>query len=233
MDQFHALGLAATLTLAELAELRPDERVIDIGAGIGGPARVLTTRFGARVTAVEPTARLRRLAAALDAATGLQDAIEIVDAHGHELPFADGSFDLVWTQAVLPNVADVAPLAAEAHRVLAPGGRWALGETVAGQGGELRFPVPWADGPAQSHLLASEALREALERPGFAAEVWEVGPAALAPAGARAAAEPQEAPPGVDLGLIMPQRDARMASLARNIVEQRIAPLQAVLRRGG
>ena len=63
MDQFHALGLAATLALAELAELRPGERVLDIGAGIGGPARVLAARFGARVTAVEPLARFRRLAA--------------------------------------------------------------------------------------------------------------------------------------------------------------------------
>jgi len=139
----------------------------------------------------------------LNAATGLQDAIEIVDAHGHALPFEDGSFDLVWTQAVLPNVADVAPFAAEAHRVLAPGGRWALAETAAGPGGELYFPVPWADGPDDSHLLTPEALRTVLERPGFAAEVWEVGPAAVAPAVAELATEPADPSPPVELGLIM------------------------------
>ena len=231
LDQFHALGVAATLALAELAELEPGERVLDLGAGIGGPARVLSARFGARVVAVEPTARFRRLAAELNAATGLEDAIEVVDAHGDALPFPDGSFDLVWTQAVLPNVADLAPFAAEAHRVLAPGGRWALAETVAGPGGELRFPVPWADGPAESHLLAPEALRETLERPGFAAEVWQVGRAALAPAAALAAAEPDEPQPLIEVSLLMPDRDARMASLARNVAEQRIAPVQAVLRR--
>jgi SAM-dependent methyltransferase len=232
LDQFHALGLPATLALAELAEVAPGERVLDLGAGICGPARVLAARFGARVTAVEPTARFRHLAAELNAATGLQDAIAIVDAQGQALPFADGAFDLVWTQAVLPNVADVALVAAEAHRVLAPGGRWALAETVAGPGGELRFPVPWADGPADSHLLAPEALRAALERPGFAAEVWEIGPAALAPAAARAAAEPLPPPrPHVDLSLLMPDHDTRMGGLARNVAERRIAPLLAVLRR--
>ena len=231
LDQFHALGLPATLALAELAEVEPGERVLDLGAGISGPARALAARFGARVVAVEPTARFRRLAAELNAATGLEDAIELVDAHGHALPFPDGSFDLVWTQAVLANVADLAPFAAEAHRVLAPGGRWALADTVAGPGGELRFPVPWADGPAESHLLAPEALREALERPGFAAEVWDVGPAALAPAVARAAAGPDDPRPLVDVGLLLPDRDARMAGLGRNIAEQRIAPVQAVLRR--
>lgn len=232
MDQCHALGLHATLALAERAELRPGERVLDLGAGICGPARVLAARFGAQVTAVEPTARFRRLAAELNAATDLQHAIEIVDAYGHALPFPDGSFDLVWTQAVLPNVADIPPLAAEAHRVLAPSGRWALAETVAGPGGELRCPVPWADRPADSHLLAPEELREALERPGFAAEVWEVGPTALAAAAARAAAaEPEQPRARVDIGVIMPDRDARTASLARNIAEQRIAPVLAVLRR--
>ena len=231
MDQFHALGLAATLALAKLAELRPGERVLDIGAGIAGPARVLAARFGARVTAVEPLERFRDLAAMLNGATGLDHAIELVDAHADALPLPDGSFDLVWTQAVLPTVADVGALAAEAQRVLAPGGRWALAETVASPGGELRFPVPWADGPAGSHLLAPEALRAALERPGFAAETWEVGPGALARAAAEAAALAEGPAPRVDLALLMPDHDARMAGLARNLAEQRIAAVQAVLRR--
>ena len=231
MDQCHALGLAGTVALAKLADLRPAERVLDLGAGIGGPARVLAARFGARVTTIEPVARFRRLAAELDAATGLEDAIEIVEAHGDALPFADGTFDLVWTQAVLPNVADVAPLAAEAHRMLAPGGRWALAETVAGPGGDPFFPVPWADGPAESHLLAPDALRTVLEHPGFAAEVWEVGATAVAPAVAELTSAPADPNPPVELGLIMPDRDERMASLGRNIAEQRIAPVLAVLRR--
>lgn len=231
MDQCHAFGLAGTVALAKLAELRPGERVLDLGAGIGGPARVLAARFGADVTAVEPTARFRRLAAELNTATGLADAIEIVDALGDALPFEDASFDLVWTQAVLPNVADVGPFAAEAHRVLAPGGRWALAETVAGPGGAPYFPVPWADDPDESHLLAAEALRTALERPGFAAEVWEDGPAAVAPAVAELTSEPADPNPPVELGLIMPDRDARMANLGRSIAEQRIAPVLAVLRR--
>jgi len=231
LDQFHAFGLAGTVALAALAELRPGERVLDLGAGICGPARVLAARFGARVTAVEPTARFRRLAEELDRATGLAGAIAIVDARAEALPFPDASFDLVWTQAVLPNVADLAPVAAEAHRVLVPGGRWAVADTAAGPGGALHFPVPWADGPADSHLLAPEALREVLERPGFAAEVWRVGPPAIADAAARAAAEPGEERDGLSLALLMPDHAERMAGLARNVAERRIAPVQAVLRR--
>src|SRR4051794_26405076 len=116
LDQFHALGLPATLALAELAELRAGERILDLGAGIGGPARVLATRFGADVTAVEPVGRFRRLASALNAATGTT-RVHLVAADGCALPFADGSFELVWTQAVLQSVSDVAAVAGEAYRV--------------------------------------------------------------------------------------------------------------------
>jgi hypothetical protein len=91
--------------------------------------------------------------------------------------------------------------------------------------------VELATGPAGSHLLPPEALRAALERRGFAAETWEVGPDALARAAAEAAALAKGPVPRVDLALLMPEYDARTAGLARNLAEQRIAPVQAVLHR--
>jgi SAM-dependent methyltransferase len=223
LDQFHAQGLAATLALAELAGVRRGERVLDLGAGIAGPARLLAGR-GARVTAVEPTARFRRLAASLNAATGTE--MEIVAAEGADLPFPAGAFDLVWTQAVLQNVADLEPLAAEVHRVLAPGGRWALAELATGPGGgALRFPVPWGDSDADSHLRPPGVLRDALLRPGFVAEVWRVGPDALPGNGG------SRGTPVVTLADLMPDYAARMAAMAENVAEQRVAPVQALLRK--
>src|SRR3954462_13255697 len=61
LDEFHALGRPATLALADLAQIRPGERLLDVGAGIGGPSRVLAHHYGARVTAVDPTERFRAL----------------------------------------------------------------------------------------------------------------------------------------------------------------------------
>src|SRR6202008_4173459 len=54
-DQFHGRGLAATLELARLAQASAADRVLDVGCGIGGPARVLAHRFGARVSGIDLT----------------------------------------------------------------------------------------------------------------------------------------------------------------------------------
>src|SRR4051812_9338328 len=62
LDEFHALGRAATISLAELAGITAGERVLDVGAGLAGPARYLAARFGADVTALDATPRFCRAA---------------------------------------------------------------------------------------------------------------------------------------------------------------------------
>ena len=135
LDEFHALGRAATLALAELSGLTATDRVLDVGAGIGGPARFLAARYGARVTALDATQRFCAVAELLTRGAGLADRVQVVHGDARRMPFADGEFDLVWTQAMMQNVAEKGQLIAELVRVLAPGGRLALFELVAGPGG--------------------------------------------------------------------------------------------------
>src|ERR1700759_3397854 len=116
LDEFHALGRAGTLALANLAEVRPSQLVLDIGAGIGGPSRVLARHYGATVAALEPTRRFASLARTLTERSGLADQVTIVEGDGRTLPFADASFDLAWTQAVWQSVEDKATLSTEIHR---------------------------------------------------------------------------------------------------------------------
>src|SRR5437764_6910555 len=106
LDEFHALGRAATVALADLAQVGPEDRVLDVGAGIGGPARFLSSRYGAHVTALDATPRFCRAAGLLVRGTGLADRVEIVGGDALAMPFADARFDLVWTQAVSQNIAD-------------------------------------------------------------------------------------------------------------------------------
>jgi sarcosine/dimethylglycine N-methyltransferase len=106
LDEFHALGRAATIALADLAGIEPGTRVLDVGAGLAGPARFLAQRYDAQVTALDATARFCRAAEMLTRGTGLADRVHIVEGDALALPFENDSFDMAWTQAVTQNVAD-------------------------------------------------------------------------------------------------------------------------------
>lgn len=234
LDEFHALGRPATLALARLAAIEEGERVLDVGAGIGGPARVLARHFGAEVTGLDATKRFCDLNRALCERSGLAERIGVVQGDARDLPFDDDSFDVAWSQAVWQNIDDKARVAEEVHRVLRPGGRFALFEIAAGSGGDLRYPVPWADNADQSFLITAEETRRLLARAGFAEISWNEGPDIQSSIQA-AASEGHGMATGVSgltLELVMPDFQARMEGLARNVEEQRVAMIQAVLRRG-
>jgi len=234
LDEFHALGRAASLALAELAEVEVGERILDVGAGIGGPARFLAARYGAHVTAVDATDRFCRAAELLTHGAGLADRVQIVRGDALALPFADHSFDLAWTQALIQNISDKERLVAELARVVRPGGRVAMFELLAGAGGPLEFPVPWGDHAEHSFLASPPALRGLLNAGPLTLAHWNEGPDALQTIGAAAQSLPAPPPePQLGLHLLMPDYEARMAALARNVAQQKITLVQAVAVRMG
>jgi sarcosine/dimethylglycine N-methyltransferase len=228
LDEFHALGRAATVAVAELSELAPGMRLLDAGAGIGGPSRYLAARHGVEVVALDATERFCRLNERLCRATGLGDRVQVVLGDATAMPLGDGSFDRAWTQALIQNVADKAALLRELHRVLVPGGTLSMFEVLSRSTEQVHFPVPWGDGPQDSFLVGAHELRELAESAGFAVREWIVGTAAAEAIGRAAAAVPKPRH-GVDLSLLMPSYQERMEGVGRNLAEQRIELAIAVL----
>lgn len=173
VDEFHSRGRRATRELAQLAAPTAADRVVDVGAGLGGPARYLAERFGCTVTAIDLTASFCEVARWLNALTGLQDQVQIHQGSGTALPFDDQSFDIAWTIQMQMNIDDKARLYQEIHRVLRPGGRFVMQELCAGDAGDCHFPTPWADGAGISHLLSPQALTSAVEAAGFVPTQWQ------------------------------------------------------------
>jgi SAM-dependent methyltransferase len=233
LDEFHGLGRAATVAMARMARIGPGTQVLDIGAGIGGPARTLTRHFGARVTAVDPTERFCALNAELTRRAGMGDSISIVHGDGRALPFDDASFEVAWTQAVWQSVDDKRKLLSEARRVLTPGGRAVCFEVLAGPTADegLHLPVPWATTGSESYLVSSDEARALVEGAGFEVGEWIEGMDAAQAIGEVAAGggpELAQGAEGVSLALVLPDFDARMAGLARNVADQRVALLMGV-----
>jgi SAM-dependent methyltransferase len=233
VDEFHGGQRPATIRLAGLVGFTGNERVLDVGSGLGGPSRYLAWHYGCRVSGVDLTTEFVRIAETLTQLTGLVGRVVYRQGSALALPFEDMCFDVVWSQNVAMNIADRERLYREMHRVLRPGGKLALQEVAAGPGGLPHYPVQWARTPGISFLYSQQATRATLEATGFRVLVWQdTTEAALASAVARAgnAVGP---PPVLGTHLILgADWQAMFRNSARNLEERRTELFNAVLERG-
>ena len=226
LDQFHTLGLAATAELARLVGLTADMSVLDVGSGVGGPARFLAATCGCRVTGVDLSEPFVDAARYLTERTGQSGRVSFETGSALDLPFDDGHFDVVLLQHVAMNVSDRAQLYREMRRVLKAGGRFATFDVVT-MNGEPHFPLPWARTPATSFLLTAAATREAVEAAGFRVLAWRDDTEAAKVWIARLRASTP--PPSPNLGVVMGPDFAQLAAnLGRSLLEGRLGILTAV-----
>ena len=226
LDQFHTRGLAATAELAGLARIGAGMSVLDIGSGIGGPARFLAETYGCRVTGIDLSEPFVEAARYLTERTGQSGQVSFQTANALQLPFAGGSFDVVLLQHVAMNISDRASLYREIGRVIKPGGRFATFDVVL-RGAEPVYPVPWAKTPATSFLMTSAATRAAIDAAGFRALVWQDDTeSAKAWTAERLSSGP---PPAPHLGIVMGPGFAQLvANLGRNFMEGRLGTVTGV-----
>ena len=122
--RWHVGGSAATANLGRALLLEADDVALDIGCGIGGPARQLAEMFGSKIVGVD--IRFERVIEAIlrTSAMGLSSRVTFQPAEGEHLPFEDEAFDVVISQATLNHIPDKAGVIRETYRVLRPSGRF-------------------------------------------------------------------------------------------------------------
>jgi SAM-dependent methyltransferase len=233
-DNFHSRGLAATLELIALADFQAGDRVLDVGGGLGGPARALAARSGVHVTVLDLTPTFVESGRVLTGRVGLADQVDFELGDGTAMPFADQTFDGAWTQHSTMNIEDKHALYSELHRVLRPGGRLVTDEIMAGNGEPVDYPVPWAVSPDLSFLLGVEETRALIEASGFRTLLWEdetekvLAFQASAPGGAL----PDHAarPPGQTI-LFGPAFQERIRNMGNNLRAGKLAVIRALFER--
>ena len=229
LDQFHTRGIAATAEIAEAAGLDPDMVVLDLGCGIGGPARYLAATRGVQVVGVDLSPSFVDAARYLSQRCGLADRTLFHVGDAVDLPIEAESIDRVFLLHVAMNINDRAALYRSIRRVLKPGGKLITYDVVA-KDGELHFPVPWSATPQGSCLLTQAETRNALVEAGLRIESWRDDTQTAAQW--FAAMQAGGPPAGPNLGLVLgPDFPGMTGNLARNLREGRAGILLAVASR--
>ena len=167
VDEFHVGGLEITQELAKQMELRAGLRLLDVGSGLGGPARYFAAEHGCRVTGIDLTEEFVSVARSLTRRTNLDGLVEFRQGSALELPFERESFDGAYMIHVGMNIADKAGIFRETRRVLKAGGLFTLFDFLRVGDGELKYPVPWALSEETSFVGTGKEYREGLRNAGF------------------------------------------------------------------
>ncbi len=167
VDEFHIGGLEASEALARHLPEGPDCALLDIGCGIGGPARYFAERLDAVVVGIDLTPDFIAVAESLTRRVGLAEQVRFEQASALDLPFKDAQFDCATLLHVGMNIADKKGLFAEAARVLRPGAVFAVYDVMRLAPGDLTFPLPWSSLPETSFVASPEDYRRALAAAGF------------------------------------------------------------------
>ncbi len=233
VDHFHARGFPATVELGDHLPVNTGDHVLDIGCGVGGPARYFAQRFGCRVSGVDITRPFVDAANKLTVLLHMTDQVFVQHGDGQRLPFTDGTFDGAYSQHVTMNVPDRGQFFAEAWRVLRPGAFFAITEHGLGPAAHLHHPVPWSADGTGEWLVTPEQTRELLTEAGFDdIKIEDTGPKYVAFYSKMIAAAEQGALPPLGLHVLLGEDTLlRARNSMRNIEERRTHPAQVICRK--
>jgi arsenite methyltransferase len=165
-DQLHGRELLATKEHGQRLNPGGDDHILDVGCGIGGPARYFATTFGCSVTGVDITPEFVAAARELSGLCGLNDRLNFVEADAAAISAEAETFDHAYSFYVGMNLPDKPSVLTQIFRVLKPGGRVLWTEVTSGLGAPT-YPLPWSETASASHVQPRDTLVGLFESAGF------------------------------------------------------------------
>ena len=233
VDEFHTRGRLATEELIPRLGVGPGDHVLDLGAGLGGPARRLAAATGCRVTGVEHNPAFVEAGRDLTRRVGLEDRLELVHGDASDLSrFDPGTFTAAWMLHVGMCIADKAGLYADVARLLSTEATFLIYDILSDDPGSVNYPQPWAQRAEMSHLIDADSLVALLNTAGFDVHTLEDRRVEAAEwLDARLARAASESPPPLGLHLLFDRgyREA-MTNLLAGLQSARLAPTLVLAR---
>ena len=167
IDQYHARGIAATVDLGKRMPIKKNKRILDIGCGLGGPARYYAKEFECIITGIDITPSFVEIGNEFNKLTSMSDYVELLVGNGETLDFDNETFDGAYSQHVTMNISNREKFFSEAFRVLKKDSFFAFTEHGLGPEGNPIFPLPWANSLEMSFLLPPQKTISILKDTGF------------------------------------------------------------------
>ena len=233
-DEFHVGGRQASIDFMDQIAPEKGQELLDIGCGLGGPARFVASRYECHVTGIDLTAEYVSAGQALCEWTGFAERVSLRQGSALEMPLEDASFDHAYMMHVGMNIADKVKLCTEILRLLRPGGCFGIYDIMRTGEGDLRFPVPWSSLPETSFVEPAEFYKTALTAAGFSIEAernrrdfalafFDQQKAKRAEAGG---------PPPLSLSVVMGENThEKLSNMVANVAAGRIAPVEIIARK--
>jgi len=172
IDEFHTRGRAATREVAEMANLKASDLILDVGCGLGGTARYLAEHYKCQVKGIDLLEEYISAGTKLTEFANLSDRVELHYGSALDLPYENEQFDIVLTQHVQMNIVDKHRFYSEIERVLKPGGRFIFHDVFLSGGKPALYPVPWADDESVSSMVTESQARSAINKMDLEIDQW-------------------------------------------------------------
>jgi len=234
IDEFHIGGRHATEQLIQQLSIKATSHLLDIGCGLGGAARHISSKYGCHVTGIDLTPEYVETGNTLSSWLNLEDKVHLHCGSALTSPFANHSFNGAYMLHVGMNINDKAALFDEIYRVLSPNTCLAIYDVMRAQSGELLYPVPWASDDATSYLASVNEYKKALTSAGFTI-VKENNRRDFALAffeQVRQTNKKASSPPALSLHTLMGQSAPdKLANMVKNVSNGLIAPIEVIAKK--
>ena len=171
IDEFHTRGKASTIEIANLVQIQPQHRVLDVGCGLGGSARFIANQYNCTVIGIDLTEEYIEVANKLTEFVKLGEKVSFKQGSALDLPFPSESFDIVWTEHVQMNISDKKKFYGEINRVLNPNGHLVFHD-IFGVNNAPHYPTPWAELDSMSSLCTQDEAKNIIESSNFVVDKW-------------------------------------------------------------
>ena len=213
-DEFHIGGRKGSEFVANALNMQSGQHVLDIGSGIGGPARYIANMLGVTVEGIDLTPEFVEAAVEITEMVGMTEQVSFQVGSATSIPFDDDMFDASTMLHVGMNISDKELLFSEMARVTKPDGSIVVYDVMRTGEDDLVFPMPWSSTSEYSFVDTVNAYVKAAESAGL--ELLAVDdPAEMAVTFFN---NPPSEPPPVNLGHLMGTGMPEMFANARDAI---------------